>query len=116
MPTSDDFFPSKYLRASDLKGRKVRATIDRIYAEEFANDGVKQTKPVIAFRSPKDLKPMVCNKTNFELIALLHGANSDSWVGKEIGLHMELVSFRGKASESVRVIQPSQEFNDELPF
>jgi hypothetical protein len=104
------------LRASDLKGRRICAVIDHVYAEEFNNDGRKQTKPVIAFRSPKDIKPLVCNKTNFLLIAKLHGENSDSWIGKEIGLHAELVSFRGKATESVRVIQPSQEFNDETGY
>jgi hypothetical protein len=87
-----------------------------VSAEEFINDGVRQTKPVISFRKPKDLKPMVCNKTNFLVVAKLHGDDSDSWIGKEIGLHAELVSFRGKATESVRVIQPSQEFNDEIGF
>lgn len=117
MPTEADFFPSNYLRAADLKGRKVSATIDRVYCEEFSNDGsAKKIKPVIAFRSPKDIKPLVCNKTNFLLIAKLHGENSDSWIGKEIGLHAELVSFKGKVAESVRVIQASQEFNDEVPF
>ena len=116
MPTASDFFPSKYLRASDLKGKTARATIDRIYAEQFDNDSGKQTRPVIAFRAPSDLKPLVCNKTNFALIAKLYGEDSDSWIGKEIGLHAELVSFRGKVSESVRVIQASQELNDDVPF
>ena len=116
VPTAAEFFPSNYLRASDLKGRRIRAVIDRVYAEEFNNDGRKHTKPVIAFRSPKDIKPLVCNKTNFLLVAKLHGENSDSWIGKEIGLHAELVSFRGQASESVRVIQPSQEFDDQSGF
>jgi hypothetical protein len=99
-----------------LKGRCIRAVIDHVYAQEFNNDGREQIKPVIAFRSPKDIKPLVCNKTNFLLIAKLHGENSDSWTGKEIGLHTELVSFRGKTMESVRVIQPTEEFKGETGF
>jgi hypothetical protein len=114
MPTESDFFPSKYLRAADLKGRK-RATIDRITTETFENDGRKQTKPVIEFKE-QDIKPMVCNKTNFGLIAALCGGETDAWSGKQIELHREMVSFKGKVTESVRVARPDQDFNDEMPF
>jgi len=115
MPTKDDFFPSKYLRAADLKGKSICATIDCVAAEQFDNDGRKGVKPVIMFRDSK-LKPLVCNRTNFSMIEKLHGGDTDSWAGKEIGLHAELVSFKGDVKESVRVIQPSQDFNDEISF
>lgn len=115
MPTVADFFPSKFLSAADLKGKTVHVTIDKIATEEFENDGRRQTKPVITFRE-KSVKPMVINKTNFAIIAKLCGEDTDSWPGKKIGLHMELVSFKGKVSESVRVKQPSQEFNDSIDF
>jgi hypothetical protein len=115
MATMQDFFPSRFLSASDLKGKTVHATIDKISVEEFENDGRKQTKPVITFRE-KNLKPLVTNKTNFAIIAKLHGENTDSWSGQKIGLHMELVSFKGKVTESVRVTQPSQELNDSVDF
>jgi hypothetical protein len=70
---------------------------------------------VITFRE-KNLKAFVVNKTNFAIIAKLCGEDTDSWPGKKIGLHMELVSFKGKVSESVRVKQASQEFNDSVDF
>jgi hypothetical protein len=115
MPTVNDFFPSKYLSAADLKGKTVHATIDKISVEEFENDGRRQTKPVITFRE-KNLKPLVINKTNFLILVKLCGEDTDTWSGKKIGLHMELVSFKGKVTESVRVTQPSQEFNDAVDF
>jgi hypothetical protein len=115
MPTVNDFFPSKYLSASDLKGKTVHGTIDKITTEEFENDGKKQSKPVIAFRE-KNLKPLVTNKTNFLILVKLCGEDTDGWSGKKIGLHMELVSFKGKVTESVRVTRPDQEFNDKIDF
>jgi hypothetical protein len=115
MPSMGDFFPSKYVSAHDLGGKTVRVTIDKIGVEELENDGRKQTKPVIAFRE-KTVKPMVCNKTNFLIIAKLHGDDTDGWIGKKIALHTEMVSFKGKVTESVRVTRPDQEFNDSVDF
>lgn len=114
MPTAADFFPSKFLRAADLKGDVV-ATVDTVTVDVFENDGRKQQKPVISFKE-NGLKPMVCNKTNFALIAGLCGNDTDQWIGKKIGLHKELVAFKGAVTESIRVKQPSQEFNDSIDF
>jgi hypothetical protein len=115
MPTANDFFPSNYVRAADLKGKEVNAIIDKVTVESFENDGKRQSKPVIVFKGDT-LKPMVCNRTNFAIIAKLHGDNSDNWSGKPIGLRMELVSFKGAISESIRVKQPAEGFNDAVPF
>jgi hypothetical protein len=113
MPTMSDFFPSKYLTAADLKGKRIVATIDKVTVEEFTNDGEKQNKPVVHFTG--GIKPLVTNKTNFTILAKLCGENSDNWAGKQIGLRTELVSFKGKVAESVRVTQPD-EFQDSIGF
>jgi hypothetical protein len=114
MPTLTDFFPSKYLSASDLKGKQILATIEKVTVEEFTNDGEKQMKPVVHFSG--NTKPLVTNKTNFTILAKVCGEDSDGWKGKKIGLRMELVSFKGKVAESVRVTQPSDDFNDAVGF
>ena len=67
MPNIDDFYPSKFLRASDLKGKEITVTIDRVEAEEFEQDGVKRTKPVVHFRD-KGIKPLVLNRTQKRFI------------------------------------------------
>jgi hypothetical protein len=115
MPTESDFFPSKYLRASDLKPGQNRVTIDRVSSETFENDGRKQLKPVIEFKD-NGVKPLVCNKTNFNLIAAVCGGETDNWSGKKIVLHKELVSFKGKVTEGVRVTGADQEMNDAIGF
>jgi hypothetical protein len=114
MPTIADFFPSKYLRAADLKGKAVTATIDKVSSYIFENDGRKAVKPVISFKEDS-LKDLVCNKTNAQLIAKLYGDDTDNWSGKKIGLAMELTAFKGNVTESIRVKQPA-EFNDSVDF
>jgi hypothetical protein len=93
----------------------VTATVDRVTVEEFENDGRKQAKPVVHFKD-SGLKPAVFNRTNFALAAKLCGDDTDTWSGKKIGLRMELVSFKGAVTESIRVKQPAEGFNDAVPF
>ena len=113
MPPVDQLYPSKYLSASDLKGKRLKATIAKVTIEEFTNDGEKQNKPIVHFK--ETIKPFVANKTNVNILAKLCGDDTDDWVGKPIGLRMELVSFKGKVTELVRVTQPD-EFNDAVGF
>ena len=43
---------SKFLRASDLKGKEIDVTIDRVESEEFEQEGGKRV-----FRVPDGLQP-----------------------------------------------------------
>ena len=113
MPSVSSLYPSKYLSASDLKGKHLTVTIAKVTIDEFVNDGEKQNKPVVHFK--ESIKPFVANKTNINILAKLCGDDTDDWTGKQIGLRMELVSFRGKVTESIRVTQPD-EFNDSVGF
>jgi hypothetical protein len=120
MPNINDFFPSNYLRAADLGGKEVDVTIDRITSEEFEQDGKKRAKAVIHFRNA-GIKPLVSNKTNSMLIAAACGSEDyGTWSGKQVRLYADLVSFKGKVSEAVRVkrIPPpiAEELNDKVPF
>jgi hypothetical protein len=119
MPSIDDFYPSKFLRASDLKGKEITVTIDRVAAEEFEQDGVKRAKPVVHFRD-KSIKPLVCNKTNSSRLATALGdKDTDTWAGKQVRLYPDMEEFRGHVHEVVRVRRApppiGEDLNDEVP-
>lgn len=120
MPNIDDFYPSKFLRASDLKGKEVDATIDRVASEEFEQDGGKRTKPVVHFRN-SGLKPLVCNKTNATRIATALGDKDyNAWAGKQIRLYPDMEEFKGQVHEVVRIRRApgpiAEDLNDKVAF
>ena len=119
MSSIHDFFPSNYLRAADLGGKEVDVTIDRVMSEDFEQDGQKRSKPVVHFRNA-GIKPLVLNKTNAMLIATACGSEDYStWAGKQVRLYADLVNFRGKVSEAIRVKRTpapiAEDLNDEIP-
>jgi hypothetical protein len=120
MPSIDDFYPSKFLRASDLKGKEITVTIDRVATEEFEQDGAKRAKPVIHFRD-NGVKPLVCNKTNSSRLAMAAGSKDyDTWAGKQVLLYPDMEEFKGQVHEVVRVRRApapiGEDLNDEVPF
>ncbi len=102
----DDTFPSKYLKASEIDAleQPFHVVISHVVKEMIGMPGEQTEKPVIYFQGAK--KGMVCNKTNFERIALMYGDESDDWPGKEVGLITELASFNGKSMNAIRVAKP----------
>jgi hypothetical protein len=119
MANIDDFYSSRFLRASDLKGKEITVTIDRVEAEEFEQDGVKRRKPVVHFRN-NGLKPLVCNKTNSSRLATALGdKDTDAWAGKQVRLYPDMEEFRGQVHEVVRVRRApapiGEDLNDEVP-
>lgn len=122
-------FPSKFLKAADLSGRRVVVTISHVAIEKF-DDG---ERPCVFFQG-KD-KGLVLNKTNFNAIADITGEeDSDDWGGKRITLYATKVDYQGKRVEAIRVDDPPKDarrepepepepepelgpdFDDEIPF
>lgn len=93
-------FPSKYVKASDLKGREVTVAIATCSIEKVG-DG---NKLVIYFQNAQ--KGMVCNRTNADRIANMYGPNTDLWTGREIVIFSELVPYQGRSVEGLRVKAP----------
>ena len=94
-------FPSKYLKAEEVKEELV-VTIDRVLKEEMENrEGEIEVKPVIFFRGMP--RGMVLNKTNFASIAFQCGDDTDGWTGKEITLYAPMVSAFGETKPALRV-------------
>ena len=95
-------YPSKYLKAADLKGHPpVTVVIRNITREEMEENKPESIKPVIWFDG-KD-KGFACNKTNAMMIAHTYGDETDAWIGKSIQIRCEPVEFKGKIVDSIRV-------------
>jgi hypothetical protein len=90
-------FPSAYLKASDLKGRKCLVTMRSLTIEEIGGEH----KPVLLFDGSD--KGLVLNKTNATIIADIYGDETDDWVGKKITIYPARVEFQGKIVDAIRV-------------
>ncbi len=97
MTSISEFFPSKYVRAADLKGRDVVVTVDQVIQEDVGSD----LKPVVYFRGGQ--KGLVLNRTNAEAIAQLYGDDTDKWPGARITLFATTVQFQGRSTPAIRV-------------
>ena len=93
----NDVFTSASLKASDLKGREVEVAIERYEIKDF-DDG---NKIVLHFVGAE--KTLICNKTNANTIADMHGTDIDGWVGKKITLFPTQTDFNGKQVPCIRV-------------
>lgn len=97
-------FPSDYLKAADLQGRPAPVTISHVSME---NVGGSDHKPVLYFHGKQ--RGLVLNKTNANIIASVHGEETDSWAGKRIELYPTQVEFQGKMVEAIRVRHPQHQ-------
>lgn len=111
---SNQVFPSRWIKADDLQGKRIRVTIDDVRMEEIGGED----KPVLHFQG-KD-KGMICNVTNWGRLAVGLGSDeSDDWHGRDILLQAEPVSFQGKTVMGLRVHvdQPvANDSDDAVPF
>jgi SpoIID/LytB domain protein len=90
-------FPSTYLKAADLQGKRVVVGIDRVSIEEVGGEH----KPVVYFIG-KD-RGLILNKTNGNIIAEMYGPETDDWHAQKITLYPARVEFQGKIVDAIRV-------------
>ena len=96
----NEMFPSKYLKGTDLADKIVNVIIEGVtFTDEF-DEGRKY---VLSFQGAK--KSLMLNKTNVGILQWLFPDVTDTvgWVGKEIQLYTELVSFKGQTGPAVRI-------------
>jgi hypothetical protein len=104
MATIDSFFPSRFLKASDLQGRRVKVTISHVTVEQIGREGDR--KPVVYFRNAE--KGLALNKINAETIARIAGSlDTDDWSGKQIVLVPSETEFQGKRVDCIRIQAPA---------
>lgn len=96
----EEAFPSKYLKAADLKGNKITVKMDRVEAETVGDDS-----KVILYFQGKD-KGLVLNVTNKNMIVDLYGPETDDWIGQPIVLYEAMVQYQSKMVPAIRVSGP----------
>ena len=97
-----EMYPSNLLKAADVTdaGGEMLMKIASVEMKEFDQDGGgKETKPVMVFT---DDKRMVLNKTNANNLASMFGNDTDLWIGKEVTLISQDVSFADKIVPAIR--------------
>lgn len=91
-------FPSTYLKAADLQGRRANVTIENVQFEDIGGD----EKPVVYFQNKS--RGMVLNKTNANMIAeIANSTETDEWPGVKICLYATKVDFQGRRVDAIRV-------------
>ena len=107
-------FPSRYVKASDLKGKPLELKMSNVEMEDL---GQGDLKPVLYFVDRK--KGLVLNKTNGNNIAKAYGDSADGWVHKPVVIYPTEVDFRGESVAAIRVriptaLPPDDDPNDEI--
>jgi hypothetical protein len=104
-PTEHDLdlaYGSKFLAASQVGDKKIRAKILKVRKEELkGNDGTKRTRFVIYCSGIE--KPMVLNATNKEELVNAHGRTPANWVGSEVGIFTAPTTFGGRPVVGLRL-------------
>jgi hypothetical protein len=91
-------FPSTFLKADDLQGRRVTVQIDNVTIEELGDE----RKPVLHFIG-KD-RGLVLNKTNAAMVTEIAGSDdTDDWHGVSVVLYPTRVDFQGKRVDAIRI-------------
>ena len=93
-----DLYPSRYVKAADLRGQTIAVTIEHVEVETMPD---KKTKPVLYFRG-KD-KGLVLNKTNATVIAYDLGEDLSRWVGEKIDIYATRVTGPNGVTDGIRV-------------
>ena len=103
MPNIDDYFPSKYLKASDIPpGTSVPLVISHVQPEELdADDGRKEMKAVLYFQGKQ--KGLVLNITNKNVLADNLGQDYSTWSGQRVNLINTPGEFRGRVVNTLRL-------------
>ena len=104
--TRDNIFPSPFFKSADLAERSLDLKIKSAEMQTLKSpQGVSERKLVLAFENHP--KRLACNQTNFDVISLLHGPDTEAWIGKSVELYATWTQFRGKETACVRVRRAS---------
>ncbi len=104
---------TRYLAASDLKGRRVTVIIREIVETEVSNENGKDRRPVLFFIGK--VKGLVGNLTILRTIGALYGSDYEKWVGKPITLTPARTELHGEEVDCIRVVREVPRPRDAAP-
>jgi hypothetical protein len=103
----DLVYPTKYVKAADLKGRDVTVRVVCLERDVLVMaGGKKEFKNILTMETLAGQrlgKQLVLNKTNARLIASQHGPVVGDWSGKEVTLYPTTTKCGREIVECVRV-------------
>ena len=101
--TRNEVFPSKYLKADDLKGKACVVTIESApYVTLKGLDGNETKKIVLHFKNAQKTLPL--NVTNFNAVcAATSFPDTEDWPGQRIELYPDQTTMGGKAVDCIRI-------------
>ena len=99
----NEVFPSDYLKASDLQGRRLKLIISHVEMKTLGTD----SKPVLFFEG-KD-KGLVLNKTKAQTLASSFSPETNGWAGREVCIYPTKVAFQGQMVDSIGLEIVAQE-------
>lgn len=106
MTTRDEAFPSRYLKASDLRGPVTLEIKDAPSEVLTGFDGQQQTKVVLYFTNTRKKLPL--NRTNFFAVADATGQEDTSnRPGHKIELYPAETEMNGRTLPCIRVRTPA---------
>lgn len=89
-------FPSKYLKASDLRGRPVAVQIEDVQLEKIGDEN----KLVMYFVGKE--KMLVLNKTKVNtLTSHFNSDDTDDWIGHSVYLEPSKTQFQGRIVDCI---------------
>jgi len=98
----NDAFSSKYIKHSDLGGRRIAVTIARVAVETVGQGPDARKKPVLYFQGKE--KGLALNKTNaFTVSKIIGSPDTDHWTGHKIVLFPDTTLFQGQMVDCVRI-------------
>ena len=106
---------SKDLKAADFVGKNIKAVIEAVSTRHYpAKDGNAEiTKAVLKFAGKE--KELVSSPTNTKILIGAYGKDSDSWIGKQVGLSTKEYDVGVGWIITPLDVAPV-EFDDEIPF
>jgi hypothetical protein len=79
----DELYPNRFLKAGELKGRRITMTIADVDTDLLvSDDGKEKIKGFLSFE--KTTKQVVLNKTNGLCLRSMFGKKLSEWLGKRV--------------------------------
>lgn len=105
MPNINDIFPSKFLKAHELKGMTPTVTIERVGVEQVRSRQKVDTKPALYFRGKA--KGLLLNKTMAQSVAqIARSPLTEAWVGVAVTLYATTDKFGTETHDVIRIKAP----------
>jgi len=102
-------YPSQYLTAADLNGKRLRvsiASVEEADVPDFNDKSITRRRLLLGFKGAN--KKMLLGSRNANILADAINDNCDSWVGQTIELFAQRESVAGTLKDVLKV-SPMQE-------